>query len=260
MFLGCSSDSVSEEESVTYFDVTIKVEGLGEVTPETGVFLKNSLILFKATPLDGYYFDHWLGFDNQVESYEHEFLLTRNLILTAVFLPIPELSDEVLVFDPKNIDPNPVFMIENGGKSAYLNTKKGERLKTWNFDLNLGNDLKLMPDGSIIGIFKPENVSFSFGGYGGILRKYNPEGALAWEYEVNNKTELMHHDFDVLPNGNILILVWEKFSEDRALNLGFSGSGPIYLEKLIELNTESQTIVWEWRSADHLIQDFEQSS
>ena len=260
MFLGCSSDSVSEEESVTYFDVTLKVEGLGEVTPETGVFLKNSLILFKATPLDGYYFDHWLGFDNQVESYEHEFLLTRNLILTAVFLPIPELSDEVIVFDPKNIDPNPVFMIENGGKSAYLNTKKGERLKTWNFDLNLGNDLKLMPDGSIIGIFKPENVSFSFGGYGGILRKYNPEGALAWEYEVNNKTELMHHDFDVLPNGNILILVWEKFSEDRALNLGFSGSGPIYLEKLIELNTESQTIVWEWRSADHLIQDFEQSS
>ena len=260
MFLGCSSDSVSREESVTYFDVTLKVEGLGEVTPETGVFLKNSLILFKATPLDGYYFDHWLGFDNQVESYEHEFLLTRNLILTAVFLPIPELSDEVIVFDPKNIDPNPVFMIENGGKSAYLNTKKGERLKTWDFDLNLGNDLKLMPDGSIIGIFKPENVSFSFGGYGGILRKYNPDGALAWEYEVNNKTELMHHDFDVLPNGNILILVWEKFSEDRALNFGFSGSGPIYLEKLIELNTESQTIVWEWRSADHLIQDFEQSS
>ena len=70
-------------------------------------------------------------------------------------------------------------------------------------------------------------VSFSFGGYGGILRKYNPEGALVWEYEVNNKTELMHHDFDVLPNGNILILVWEKFSEDRALNLGFSGSGPL---------------------------------
>ena len=44
---------------------------------------------------------------------------------------------------------------------------------------------------------------------------------------IKSKTELMHHDFDVLPNGNILILVWEKFSEDRALNLGFSGSGPL---------------------------------
>ena len=52
----------------------------------------------------------------------------------------------------------------------------------------------------------------------------------------------MHHDFEILPNGNILILVWEKFSEDRALSLGFSGSGPIYLEKIIELNKQFRKI------------------
>ncbi len=260
MFFGCSSEFNSVKESITYFDVTLKVEGQGEVTPETGVYLKNSLILFKATAISGYYFDRWIGFDEEVESDQYEFLLTRNLTLTAVFLPIPDLSDEILVYDPKQIDSNPIFMIENGGKSAYLTSKTGDRLKTWNFDLNLGNDLELMPDGSVIGIFKPETVSFSFGGYGGILQKYDSRGSLLWEYEVNSENELMHHDFEVLPNGNILILVWEKFSEDKALDLGFNGLGPIYLEKLIEFAPESQTIAWEWRSVDHLIQDHDSSA
>ena len=116
-----------------------------------------------------------------------------------------------------------------------------------------------MPDGSVIGIFKPNTVFFSFGGYGGVLKKYDPQGSLVWQYEVNSETELMHHDFEVLPNGNILVLVWEKFSEDKAKDLGFDGNGPIYLEKLIELNPVSQNIVWEWRSADHLIQDYDSS-
>lgn len=257
--LSCSLDVDSDQQLIKYFDIEIKVEGQGEVSPGGGVYVNNSKIIFKATPNNGYYFDRWIGFDEDVDSEQYEFLLTQNLTLIAVFLPIPDLSKEILVYDPKLIDQNPIFMIENGGKSAYLTTKTGKRQRTWNFDLNLGNDLELMPDGSVIGIFKSNTVFFSFGGYGGVLKKYDPQGSLVWQYEVNSETELMHHDFEVLPDGNILVLVWEKFSEDKAKDLGFDGNGPIYLEKLIELNPVSQNIVWEWRSADHLIQDYDSS-
>ena len=51
-----------------------------------------------------------------------------------------------------------------------LTSKTGEYLKTWNFDSKLGNDLELLSDGSVVGLFKPDQVSFSFGGYGGILK------------------------------------------------------------------------------------------
>ena len=260
ILFGCSVDNSLKEGNTTYFDISIKVEGQGKVTPETGLYFKNSLILFKATALSGYYFDRWIGFDEEIDIDQYSFFLNRNLTLTAVFLPIPDLTDEVLVFNPKEIDPNPVFMIENGGKSAYLTSKTGEKLKTWNFDSKLGNDIELMPDGGVIGIFKPESVSFSFGGYGGILKRFDSDGSLLWQFEVNNDTELMHHDFEILPNGNILILIWEKFTSDEALNMGFAGDGPIYLEKLVEFIPETKDIVWEWSSADHLIQDYESSA
>ena len=116
--------------------------------------------------------------------------------------------------------------------------------------------LSLFNDGSIMGLFKPEQVSFSFGGYGGILKKYDSNGNLIFEYELNSATELLHHDFEVLPNGNILLMVWEKFSGQDAKSMGYDNDGEIYLEKIIELNPTNKRIVWEWRSADHLIQDF----
>ena len=180
--LSCSLEVDSDQQLIKYFDIEIKVEGQGEVSPGGGVYVNNSKIIFKATPNSGYYFDRWIGFDEDVESEQHEISLTQNLTLIAVFLPIPDLSKEILVYDPKLIDQNPIFMIENGGKSAYLTSKTGKRQRTWNFDLNLGNDLELMPDGSVIGIFKPNTVFFSFGGYGGVLKKYDPQGSLAVSY------------------------------------------------------------------------------
>lgn len=115
----------------------------------------------------------------------------------------------------------------------------------------------MLEDGSVIGIFKPESVSFSFGGYGGLLKKYSPGGDLVWEYEVNTEKELSHHDFEVLPNGNILLLVWEAYTIEESKGLGYDGVGPIYLEKLIEVEPQTQTIVWEWNIADHVIQEFD---
>ena len=72
---------------------------------------------------------------------------------------------------------------------------------------------------------------------------------------MNSETELLHHDFKVLPNGNMLLLVWEAFTEIEAKAIGFKGVGPIYLEKLVEWNPDTQEVVWEWRSVEHLIQE-----
>ena len=254
-FLNCSSEPIIKSKSLV--SINFKIQGNGKVKPELGTYDINSRVVFKATADSGYYFDRWKGFPEDLEQEEFEFVLTDDLNLTAIFLPIPELSSEIKIYNPKKIDPNPIFIIENGGDRAYLTNKTGEKLNVWNFDSKLGNDLELIKDGSLIGLFKSDNVFFSFGGYGGIVKKFNPSGILEWQYEVNNENELAHHDFEILPNGNVLLLVWERFTEEQAINFGFSGTGEIFLEKIIEINPNNDSVVWEWRSVDHLIQDFD---
>jgi len=255
-FAGCNFDSEEEEMNYNTVELVVETNGSGTVTISNSSYDVGTEISIAAIPSVGYYFDRWEGFDDIIESQEYTFTLEKDLNLTAFFIEIPELTDEIEVFSPKKIDSNPVFVIENGGNKAYLVSKNGETLKSWNFDSRLGNDLELLDDGSLIGLFKPENVSFSFGGYGGILKKFDDNGNLLFEYELNTIKELLHHDFEVLPNGNILLMVWESFSVEEAIAMGYDSERTIYLEKIIELNPELQTIVWEWRSSDHLIQDF----
>ena len=254
-FLNCSSEPIIKPKSLVSID--FEIQGNGTVKPNSGLYDINSRVVFEAIADSGYYFDRWEGFAEVLEQEKYELVLTGDLNLSAIFLPIPELSSEIKIYNPKKIDPNPIFIIENGGDKAYLTDKTGEKLKVWNFDSKLGNDLELMMDGSLIGLFKSDDVFFSFGGYGGTLKKFNPSGILEWEYEVNNENELAHHDFEILPNGNILLLVWERFSEEEAINFGFSGTGEIFLEKIIEINPSNDSIIWEWRSKDHLIQEFD---
>ena len=259
LFISCSSDPSLEKDN-NLVNVQVYIEGQGNVMPANGTYIKNNPITFEATAAPGYYFDRWLGFDKNVENSKYEFILSRDLYLRAIFLPLPKLSDEVKVYEPKKIDPNPVFIIENGGTKAYLTSKTGEVLQEWNFNSKLGNDIEMTPDGGLIGLFKSDEVSFSFGGYGGTLKKFSQNGNIEWEYELNSTTELSHHDFELIPNGNVLILVWECLNKEQAKSIGFNGTGPIYLEKIIEIDPVNQKVIWEWRSFDHLIQDFDSNA
>ena len=250
--MSCSPDS---ENLPSSFEVSVSVNGNGTVSSSQFDVIVNTIISITAIPNEGYYFDRWQGTGEVNESETLDLLVTQAFTLTALFLPLPTLEESVEVYDPKKIDSSPVFMIRNGGTNAFLTNKTGVILNSYDFDSKLGNDLELLPDGNLIGLFKPEAVSFSFGGYGGILRKLNPNGNIIWEYSVNTENELLHHDFEILPNENILLMIWERFTSSQATDLGYEGDGPIYLEKLIELNPNSLDIEWEWRSVDHLIQN-----
>ncbi|MEO2186711.1 MAG: aryl-sulfate sulfotransferase [bacterium] len=45
-------------------------------------------------------------------------------------------------------------------------------------------------------------------------------GDLIWDYNISNETYQHHHDIEPLPNGNILILVWEKKNAAEATEVG----------------------------------------
>lgn len=167
----------------------------------------------------------------------------------------PELAAEIEVYNSSAFEDNYVFVVENGGTTSYLLNKEGFKVKEWNFQNNIGHDLEILSDGKILGMFKSENPAFSFGGYGGKLMRLNIDGSVDWEYELSTQDEITHHDFELLPNGNILFLVWERIPSSDLSNLGIDFTNDVFTETVKEVNPETNQIVWEWHSKDHLIQD-----
>jgi len=43
---------------------------------------------------------------------------------------------------------------------------------------------------------------------------------LLWDFEYNSDKFLLHHDIERLPNGNILMIAWEKKSRREAIEAG----------------------------------------
>jgi len=106
--------------------------------------------------------------------------------------------------------------------------------------------------------------TFAAGGMGGTIREYDWDGNVLWNYELANENELLHHDIEVLPNGNVLAISYEAIPQEKAIAAGrnpenVTKSG-LWADKIIEIKPtkpEGGEIVWEWHMWDHLIQDFD---
>ena len=152
----------------------------------------------------------------------------------------------------------------SSNKNSYLINNCGQVINKWNSNYDRGGDVYLYPDGSILRAGKIDNNDISFGGIGGIIEKFDWEGNLTWSYTYSSSTFSQHHDLQLLPNGNILILALERKTEAEAILAGrdpqFINEGELYTEQVIEIvpmGTNQASIVWEWDAWDHLTQDFD---
>jgi len=100
----------------------------------------------------------------------------------------------------------------------------------------------------------------------GIVQIINPASEVLWQFEYDEiGKHCLHHDQAMLPNGNILLLVYEGFTQAEASALGWKKPNDkfkfkhVFFEKIIEvqpfLDKDSTAIVWEWSSANHIVQD-----
>ena len=168
-----------------------------------------------------------------------------------------ELTENIEVYNSNKIDNSITLAVEKATQYAYLIDKQGNKKYEWTFENQLGNDLQILQNGQLLGLFKDDNAGITFGGYGGIIRLINIDNTIDWEYTISSENEIAHHDVEMLPNGNVLVLVWDKIDEQEAEANGAFGSSNIYPEKLVEINPNTNAIVWQWRSWQHIIQDQE---
>jgi hypothetical protein len=144
---------------------------------------------------------------------------------------------------------------------VYLVDAAGEIQHQWKFAAT-GNNAYLFPDGTLMRHSQePEIKLFDGRGSAGRIQKVDWDGNVLWDFKYASESHLQHHDFELLPNGNVLLIAWEKISKADALAAGRSAQklegDELYGEKIVEIQPEGKTggkEVWVWRLRDHLIQ------
>ena len=182
------------------------------------------------------------------------------LLLICLHFTASSQTIGLLQADSNNVDGYVLFS-PIAYTSTYLIDKCGRKVNEWPGTYRPGNSVYLLEDGSLLRTGNMMNPNFGAGGGGGYIEKVSWTGQILWSYQISDSQQLQHHDVYPMPNGNILVLVFQKKTLTEALNAGrdsgFSGT-EVYSEKVIELQPvgiDSAIIVWEWNAWDHLIQE-----
>src|SRR6185436_2941110 len=169
----------------------------------------------------------------------------------GLFTQDPGSTDGYVLFAPTRSD------------TTYLIDKCGKEIHRWHSNYTPGLSVYLLPDGNLLrsGFYPNSN----FNGPGGVIEIYDWNNNLLWSYVLCDSVETQNHDVYPMPNGNILVAIWEKKTVAEAIAAGRNpsilGNG-LLSAKIIEIQPVDSihaNIVWEWRLWDHLIQDYDAS-
>jgi len=167
-----------------------------------------------------------------------------------------------LMYQNINSQPGTILFAPTNYTKTYLIDKCGYKLHSWNSNYKPGHSTYLLNDGTLLRAGNTNNNTFGLGGGGGgIIEKIDWNGNVTWSYQISNTNICQHHDIKILPNGNILALVWERKTRAQAIAAGRDSAflnNYFWNEKIMELQpvgTNQANIVWEWNIWDHLIQN-----
>jgi hypothetical protein len=147
---------------------------------------------------------------------------------------------------------------EMNQNTTYLIDKDNNIAHSWQCNTSGNYAVLLKEDGNIVrgGVYS--NNQLGGAAEGGIIQEYDPSGNVVWEYIYSDADHLQHHDIEIMPNGNMLLIAWEVKSAAELTQAGYSSASEKWPTELVELEPDgsgSASIVWEWHIWDHLIQD-----
>lgn len=163
----------------------------------------------------------------------------------GIFLNTEDSFDGYTMFSPNN------------GTTTYLINNCGEMVHSWTstqfvaLTSYLGENGYLYRHGRLPGM-QGENSPY--------IEVLDWDGNIIWSFSSMPEYGRSHHDFEILPNGNIVMIVHDERTQADVIQNGGNIADDILIsEKLIEIEPDFETgeanLVWEWSVWDHLIQD-----
>ncbi|MBU0497530.1 MAG: aryl-sulfate sulfotransferase [Candidatus Thermoplasmatota archaeon] len=169
-----------------------------------------------------------------------------------IMLPTPAPSNGLILFSPLQ------------DTSTYLIDKQGSVKHTWTSSYKPGQVAYLLEGYSILYATRRVTTPPAPGGAGGGVQIIEADGSISWDFSHYGSDYLSHHDIEPLPNGNVLMIVWEYKTRSEAIAAGRNPTNlmgdTLMSEYIIEVKPTGQTtgdIVWKWSVWDHLIQDYD---
>lgn len=196
------------------------------------------------------------------------------LVLSTVILSAHAIAGDQseptvgVILKEEGVAPGYVLYTPLNANETYLIDNDGRVVHEWVDDLPAGNSVYLLDDGSLLRCSDngpaPGSI-IAAGGDGGCIRRFDWDGNRTWNFCLNTPEYRLHHDVELLPNGNVLAIAWEYRSFEEAVQHGRDPSTmsthdslwPLYIiEVEPDADGEGGDIVWEWRVWDHIVQDF----
>jgi hypothetical protein len=152
--------------------------------------------------------------------------------------------------------------------TTYLIDMEGRVVKAWQSEHSSMHAAYLLEDGHLlrVGILAGGERAFGTGpGSAGRIQEFTWDGDLVWDFVFHNKRQFSHHDAARMPNGHVLVIVWEKKTRDEAIAAGRKPelvSNYLLPDSIVEVKPTGRTtgeVVWEWHLWDHLVQDHDPS-
>lgn len=150
--------------------------------------------------------------------------------------------------------------------NTYLIDNCGRVINEWQSDYRPGLSVYLLEDGTLMRTARGGgiNTDFTAGGVGGGVQLFDWNGNLIWQFLYSTPNYVQHHDIEVMPNGNVLLISFEKKTTTEAIDNGRNPSlladNELWPDKIVEIQPigiDSGIVVWEWHMWDHLIQDYD---
>jgi hypothetical protein len=144
------------------------------------------------------------------------------------------------------------------GNYTYLIDNKGRLINSWRSTYGTGSSVYLLPNGYLL---RNDNINPPTFRMGGRVEIMDWDGKVVWGYTYSTSTHCCHHDGIMLPNGHVLLTAWELKTRTQAIAAGRNPAktpaAGLWPEHLIEIDTATDSIVWEWHMWDHLVQDYD---
>lgn len=171
----------------------------------------------------------------------------------------------LLISDAARTSPGYTLLAPKHNGRTYLIDNNGQVIQTWDSKYEPGQSAYLLPAGHLMRAAMMLVPGGSMGGgEGGRLEEYDWDGNLVWQFDCATADHSIHHDFKVLPNGNIIALMIERKTLEDAIAAGFNPSllNDNYLQSdsVVEIEPvrpAGGNIVWEWHVWDHLVQEYD---
>jgi len=159
--------------------------------------------------------------------------------------------------------PGLTFHDPMGLTTARLVDEASATVHTWDLGTLPGVASYLDADGNVLRAYN--NGTGGGVGSGGSIERRRFDGTVLWDYTPPLAGQ-QHHDIQELPNGNVLIVVTDVFTDAQMIGYGRdpANTTPTWnSERIVEIAQTGPTsgqVVWEWRAIDHLVQDFDPSA